>query len=86
MRLVRCCSVYNNDGRPSSAESEVLCSKQRESAIELSVLSAAKTAWGDDSEGDSMASSGAITEPPLRGDIYAGPPITLRSQNQQNVC
>lgn len=44
VRLVRCCSVYSNDGRPSSAESEVHCSKQRESAIELSVLSAAKTA------------------------------------------
>lgn len=86
MRLVRCCSVYSNDGRLSSVESEVHCSKQRESAIELSVLSAAKTAWGDDSKGDRMASSGGITEPALRGGIYAGPPIIFRSQNQQNEC
>lgn len=84
MRLVRCCSVNSNEGRPSSVESEVHCSKQRESAIELSVLSVAKTAWGDDSEGDNMASSGGITEPALRGDIYAGPPIILGFHNQQN--
>lgn len=29
-----------------------------------------------------MASNGGITEPALRGDMYAGPPIILRSQNQ----
>lgn len=30
-----------------------------------------------------MASNGGITEPALRGDMYAGPPSSLRSQNQQ---
>jgi hypothetical protein len=68
--------VYNKNGRPSSLISEVNCSKQRDSAIELSVLNAAKTACGEDSEGDRMESSGGMTPPALRGEIYAGPPMS----------
>lgn len=31
-----------------------------------------------------MASSGGITEPALRGDMYAGPPSDSRFQNQHS--